>query len=222
MSGENTTVVVERYLEELAGGGPVAPTVRQLLERAVRRLQLLSAAMLHREYPRLTRSPLNLQSEELLGAVVERLLKALREARPQTVRQFFSLAGQHIRWELNDLARRLDNQPSMTELPEAGVPMPASSDGGLSPDGRRMLETIDNLPEDEREAFDLVRIQGLTHAEAAELLGVATKTVQRRLDRGLRLLTEQLSDLAPGTERIDPGPGGQTSAAGMSGDPVGA
>jgi RNA polymerase sigma-70 factor (ECF subfamily) len=45
--------------------------------------------------------------------------------------------------------------------------------------------------------FDLVRLQGLTYAEAAELLGVAPKTVQRRLDRGLQLLTERLGDLGP-------------------------
>ena len=60
-----------------------------------------------------------------------------------------------------------------------------------------VLEAIDKLPDEEREAFDLVRIQGLTYAEAADLLGVAPKTVQRRLDRGLRLLTEQLGDLGP-------------------------
>ena len=36
----------------------------------------------------------------MLGAVVERLIKALREARPKDVCQFFALAGQHIRWEL--------------------------------------------------------------------------------------------------------------------------
>lgn len=205
MSGDNTTVVIQGYLGQLAGGAPVDPIVRQLLGRAVRRLQMLSAAMLHRDYPRLTRSPLNLQSDEVLSAVVERLLKALREARPNSVRQFLSLAGQHIRWELNDLARRLDNQPSMIELPEGGIPMPASSDGGLSPEAHRMLETIDNLPEDEREAFDLVRIQGLTYAEAAELLDVSPKTVQRRLNRGLRLLTEQLGDLAPRAETTGSG-----------------
>ena len=127
--------------------------------------------------------------------MVERLLKALREARPRTVREFFALAGQHMRWELNDVARRLDNQPAIVELREGQLPAPASSDSGLSPNGLRMLEAIDSLPEDEREAFDLVRIQGLTYAEAAELLGVAPKTVQRRLDRGLRLLTERLGDI---------------------------
>ncbi|WP_254511536.1 RNA polymerase sigma factor [Anatilimnocola floriformis] len=197
MTDENTTAVVERYLGELKGETPTEPIVRQLLDRAILRLQKLCATLLHRDYPRLTRSPLRLQTDELLSAVVERLLKALREARPRTVREFFALAGQHMRWELNDLARRLDNQPTAMELQEGKIPNPASSDCGLSPVGRRLLETIDNLPQDEREAFDLVRIQGLTYGEAAELLGVSPKTVQRRLDRGLRLLTEQLGDLNP-------------------------
>jgi len=197
MPDENTTAVVQRYLDALAGDAPAEPIIRALLDRCIRRLHHLCASLLYRSYPRLTRPPLNLQADELLSAVVERLLKALREARPGTVRQFLALAGQHMRWELNDLARRLDNQPAAVELREGLVPAPASSDTGLSPDGRRMLEAIDSLPDDEREAFDLVRIQGLTHSEAAEVLGVAAKTVQRRLDRGLRLLTERLSDLGP-------------------------
>jgi RNA polymerase sigma factor (sigma-70 family) len=194
---ENTTVIVQRYLDELAGEAPCAPVVRPLLERAVLRLQRLCATLLFHDYPRLTHPPLNLETDELLSAVVERLIKALREARPRTVRQFFALAGQHMRWELNDLARRLDNQPAAVELGEGQSPAPASSDSGLSPNARRMLDAIDSLPEDVREAFDLVRIQGLTYAEAAELLGVAPKTVQRRLDRSLRLLTERLGDLGP-------------------------
>ena len=109
-----------------------------------------------------------------------------------------------MRWELNDLARSLDNQPVAVELREGQIPAPASSDSCLSPDGLRMLEAIDGLPEDEREAFDLVRIQGLTYDEAAKLLDVAPRTVQRRLDRGLQLLTERLGDLGPGG--APPGP----------------
>src|SRR5215471_10723592 len=198
MPEENSTAVVKRYLDALAGEAPAEPIIRALLDRSVRRLHHLCAALLYRSFPRLTRPPLNLQADELLSAVVERLLKALREARPGTVRQFFALAGQHMRWELTDLARRLDNQPAAVELRDGLVPAPAGSDSGLSPEGRRMLEAIDGLPEDEREAFDLVRIQGLSYAEAAELLGVAPKTMQRRLDRGLQLLTERLGDLGPG------------------------
>jgi RNA polymerase sigma-70 factor (ECF subfamily) len=196
MSDDHTTAVVQRYLDELAGGGQAEPIIRALLDRAVRRLEQLSSAVLHRGYPRLTRPPLNLQADEMLSALVERLLKALREARPRTVREFFALAGQHTRWELNDMARRLDTQPHAgTEMDT--VPALPGSDSGLSPAGCRMLEGIDALPEEEREAFDLVRVQGLTHGEAAEVLGCSARTVKRRLDRGLMLLTERLADLRP-------------------------
>jgi RNA polymerase sigma-70 factor (ECF subfamily) len=198
MPEESSTAVVQRYLDDLTGESPAEPVVRPLLDRAFLRLQRLCATLLYHDYPRLTHPPLNLQTDELLSAVVERLLKALGQARPRNVREFFALAGRHMRWELNDMARRLDNQPEAVELREGLVPAPASSDSGLSPDGRRMLEAIDGLPEDEREAFDLVRIQGLTYDEAAELLGVVPRTVRRRLDRGLRLLTERLGDLDSG------------------------
>ncbi len=198
MPEEHTTIVVQRYLDELAGDTPAEPVVRELLARAVQRLQLACASLLHRSYPRLTRPPLNVEADELLGAVVERLIKAMREARPESVRQFFALANQHIRWELNDLARRLDERTPAVETPE-GCPAPAeSTDSGLSPNTRRMLEAIEALPEDEREVFGLVRIQGMTHAEVAKLLDVSAKTVQRRLNRGLLLLEEALSDLRPG------------------------
>ena len=200
MSQEHTTAVVQRYLDELDGASSAEPIVRALLDRSVRRLHLLCAALLHRSYPRLTQPPMNLQAEELLGAVAERLLKALREARPRTVRQLFALANQHMRWELNDLARRLDEQPAAAELREELVASPASSVSGLTPDGLRVLRAIDELPEDQREVFDLVRIQGLTQVEAAELLGVSTVTVKRRLSRGLRHLAEELADLSPGEE----------------------
>jgi RNA polymerase sigma-70 factor (ECF subfamily) len=194
---ERTTVVVQRYLDELAGGSPAGPVIRALLDRAVRRLHQLCATLLHRSYPRLTRPPLNLQPDEMLSAVVERLLKALGEARPAGVRQFFALAGQHMRWELNDMARRLDEQPAAAELNEGLLPAPASSDSGLSPDARRMLAAIQGLPQDEREAFDLVRIQGMSQDEAAGVLGVSAMTVNRRLKRGLQLLAATLGDLCP-------------------------
>ena len=118
MSEEQTTVAVQRYLDALAWDAPAEPIVRALLDRSVRRLQVLCANLLYRSYPRLMRPPMNLAADELSSAVVERLLKALRAARPQTVRQFFALANQHMRWELNDLARRLDSQPAAGELYE--------------------------------------------------------------------------------------------------------
>ena len=123
----------------------------------------------------------------------------MRSVRPETVRQFFALVNQHMRWELNDLARRLDEQPIAVGLDEARLPAPPSTHSELSPGARRMLAAIDELPEEEREVFSLVRIQGLTHAETAELLGVSIRTVQRRLNRSLLLLAKELEDLRPNT-----------------------
>jgi RNA polymerase sigma factor (sigma-70 family) len=200
MNESHTTAAVQRYLDDLVavrGDSPAEPIIRALLARSVRRLHFLCATLLHRSYPRLARPPLNLQTEELLGAVVERLLKAMRHTAPDTVRQFFGLVNQHIRWELNDLARRLDKQASPGPLLEDLLPAQDSSASGLSQNAIRMLEAIEKLPDDEREVFGLVRIQGMSHTETAEVLGVSAKTIQRRLNRGLMLLTETLSDLQP-------------------------
>jgi RNA polymerase sigma-70 factor (ECF subfamily) len=208
MNEEPTTAIIQRYLNALPGDSAAEPPIRELLERAVGRLRLLCARFLHKSYPRLTRPPVNLETDELLGGVVAGLLTALRTTRPPTVRRFFALANQHIRWQLSALARRLDEQPPAAALAESGVAAsPSSTASGLSPDGRRMLEAIEGLPEDEREVFDLVGIQGLTHGEAATVVGVSEKTVQRRLNRARFLLAERLADLRPGTSREPPPPG---------------
>jgi RNA polymerase sigma-70 factor (ECF subfamily) len=200
MAEEHTTVVVQRYLNELAGisgDAPAEPVIRALIELSVDRLRLLCSTLLLRSYPRLTRPPLNLEADELLSSVVDRLLKALREVRPTTVRHFFALANRHLRWELNDLARRLDKERPAQGLSGAVVASPETSDSQLSPNTLRVLEAIESLPEDEREAFDLVRIQGFSQVEAADLIGVSPKTVRRRLNQGLLLLMDKLSDLKP-------------------------
>jgi RNA polymerase sigma factor (sigma-70 family) len=197
MDKESTTAVVQRYLDALAGDAPAEPIIREILGRAVRRLERLCANLLHRHYPRLTRPPSNLDTAEMVGGVVEGLLKAMETIRPQNVRQFFALVNQHMRWQLNDLARRLDARPNFVELHEGSLVAPASSDSAITPDGRQILLAIENLPEDEREAFELVRFQELTQTEVAEVLGVSTKTVQRRLNRASLLLTRELKHLQP-------------------------
>ena len=222
MTDTGTTAAVQDYLDELArlpGGAPAEPVVRALLARAVHRLHGLCAGLLYRQYPRLTRWPLNLEAEEMLAEVVERLIKAMRSTRPQTVRQFFGLATQHMRWELNDLARRLDERAvavvplSDSVAAAAAGPAPLSAGGTAGTNAplggeaaRRVLAAIEGLPEDEREVFTLVRLQGLTHAEAAAVVGASTKTVQRRLNRSLVLLTGHLGDF------VSPPPAGPAAA----------
>jgi DNA-directed RNA polymerase specialized sigma24 family protein len=53
---------------------------------------------------------------------------------------------------------------------------------------------IKGLPEDEREAFDLLGIQWLAHTETAAAVGDSEKTVQRCLHQVRVLLAKQLAD----------------------------
>ena len=180
----------------MPGDASAEPLVRELMTASVNRLRLLCMSMLLRSYPRLMQPPLGLQVDEMLSAVVERMLKAMRSIKPGGVRQFFALANQHMRWELNDVARRLDNEARTQQVRESLVAATAeSSDSGPTPNARRILEAIENLPDDERETFDLVRIQGMSHGDAASVLGVSTRTVQRRLNHAVLILSEKLGDL---------------------------
>ena len=55
----------------------------------------------------------------------------------------------------------------------------------------------------ESEAADLVRTQGMSQAEAAQVLAVWVMTVHRRLSCGLQLLAATLGDLYPGDVEPD-------------------
>jgi RNA polymerase sigma-70 factor (ECF subfamily) len=137
---------------------------------------------------------MGVETDDVLSAIVERLLHATRDVKPSNVRQFFGLANRHIRWELNSLARRLDESPRAGELPE-GVVQPAITDSGVTPSLAKLLAAIEEMPADEREAFDLVRVQDLSHAEAADVVGVSTKTIQRRLHDATVFLAERVGYL---------------------------
>jgi RNA polymerase sigma-70 factor (ECF subfamily) len=78
MHEEPTTVIIQRYLDALPGDEAAEPIVRELLGQAAGRLRVLCATHLHRRYPRQTRPPVNLETDEQLGGVVAGLLTALR------------------------------------------------------------------------------------------------------------------------------------------------
>lgn len=56
---------------------------------------------------------------------------------------------------------------------------------------------MDALPNDLREAFALVKAEGLTHKEAARLLGVPQGTVQWRVHEAVRRLRVLLAEESP-------------------------
>jgi RNA polymerase sigma-70 factor (ECF subfamily) len=140
------------------------------------------------------------------------LLKAMRQVKPSTMREFFALANQHLRWELNDFARQLARRPPPAPLTgDVEAPGEASAEACSI---TQILEAIDRLPEDQREVFSLVHIQGLTHDETADVLGVATKTVQRRLHEAVTALAGELPQVVAG--ELGPGAAGKPPASGGS------
>ena len=90
---------IERAISRLNAGETSAR--QDLVEHAMMRLHLLARRQL-RHFPRVARWE---QTDDVLQNATLRLLRALREVRPTSMAQFFSLAGLQIRRELLDLAR---------------------------------------------------------------------------------------------------------------------
>jgi RNA polymerase sigma-70 factor (ECF subfamily) len=59
-------------------------------------------------------------------------------------------------------------------------------------DGRLLWQALDTLPQEERQAIVLTHVNGLTHALAAQALGLPEKTVSSQVARGLERLRGKL------------------------------
>jgi RNA polymerase sigma factor (sigma-70 family) len=177
----------------------------RLIELAQERFVVLARAMLRR-YPHVRRWE---ETDDLLQAALLRLHRSLAEVRPEGVVHFDNLAASQIRRELIDLARRYHGPEGLAAHHHTDGADPA---GRLEqvPSGSGRPETVEGwaafheavgrLPDEEREVFDLLWYRGLTHAQAAEALGVATKTVQRRWASARLLMRDALDGKAPGSE----------------------
>jgi RNA polymerase sigma-70 factor (ECF subfamily) len=156
-----------------------------LIRLAQGRFAALARAMLRR-HPHVRRWE---QTDDLLNAALARLHRSLADVRPETVRHFDNLAATQIRRELIDLARSYYGFEGLglnhhTDGTDPGARLAQVGDGSRPPETLEgwmaFHEAVERLPEDEREVFGLLWYRGMTHAQAAEALGVATKTVQRR------------------------------------------
>jgi RNA polymerase sigma-70 factor (ECF subfamily) len=132
------------------------------------------------------------QTDDVLQKALVRLHRALREVKPPDVRAFYGLAARQIRWVVRDLAREMAVAKVLTYAavpPEQEDPFAGPTDlAGWS----EFHETIDGLPPEERETFDLLFYQGLTQEEAAEVLNTSVRTVRRRWQRARLMLDRAL------------------------------
>lgn len=83
------------------------------------------------------------------------------------------------------------DQPGTEELPEVSVDA-TLGDAGLR---RRLLAALQQLPEPQREAVVLHRLEGWSFGEIAEAVGASETAVKVRAFRGTQVLRELLKDV---------------------------
>jgi len=158
-----------------------------LLAATCERLQKLTRKML-RSYPNLRRWE---QTDDVLQNASLRLCRALNEAAPQSPRHYFHLAAVQIRRELIDMARHHFGPQGRGahHASDAGSPTssaaPAHERADHSSDPARLAiwsefhQQVEALPDEEREVFELIWYQGLSQAEAMDVLKMPERTLQR-------------------------------------------
>jgi RNA polymerase sigma factor (sigma-70 family) len=184
------TVQLQALLDQAGQGDEQA--YGELLSIASTRLHKLARKML-RDFPRLRRWE---QTDDVFQTAAMRLHRSLSDVKPESVRQFFGLAATQIRRTLIDLARHHYGPEGQGANHESGTSNANQNDEADSPETlaswTEFHEQVDQLPDDEREVFQLVWYSGTTQKEAAELLGISERTVLRRYYRARLLLRNAL------------------------------
>ena len=171
------SAALQQLIDRMRSGDPAAR--RELIDLAYERLRHLSAAILRRSFPRLKSTPALVETTDVANETAYRLYQALAEIQPTTVREFFALAAQRIRWLLLDLARQVDRDQVTYEFPQALASPEDSSASGPPPSLAELYRQIEGLPDAEREVVDLLYFHGLSQAETAAQLRVSERTVRR-------------------------------------------
>ncbi len=201
-----TTTRIQSRLDRLRAGDDSARD--ELLTVACERLGRLARKML-RSYPGVGRWE---QTDDVLQNATMRLCRALDQVKPETVRSFINLAAVQIRRELIDLARHYDGPQGQgrhhasragREGDVASAPGPPERADETDDPARlagwtEFHERAGALPDPEREVFDLLWYQGLSQAEAADLLGVTERVVKYRWRSARLRLHELLGGRLPG------------------------
>jgi RNA polymerase sigma factor (sigma-70 family) len=182
---EQTTLVLQGYLDKLLEGDD---SYRELLiAHAYERLRVLVKKRMSL-FPGVARWE---ETDDVLQAASMRLLESLKAVKPRTVREFFGLAATQIRRTLIDLARHYGGKHGIgakhatnERHGDKGREQPEKVDETNDPSGlsewTEFHKQIDELPEEQREVFDLLYYHGLPQAEAAQILGMSARTLKRR------------------------------------------
>lgn len=208
MPSMDTSILMQNWLERLQQGDAAAG--KELVDCSCRRLLQLTRKMLRR-YPRVKRWE---ETDDVLQNVSMRLQRALNQVVPGSVRDYLRLASLQIRRELLDLVKHyfgpqglganhgthFQNSDQTTSNGEHRQPVDVRNEPQRLAAWTEFHAQVDELPEEEREVFDLLWYQGLTQVEAARLLSVTERTIQRRWQAARLHLFEKLKGELPPSE----------------------
>lgn len=180
---------------------------QELLTVTAERLERLTRNM-KKDFPSVARWE---ETGDVFQNVMIRLNHALTKVEINDVRHFLRLAALHIRRELLDLCRKHDrrNKHHQTQMqtgdqdesaPMLNDPVEVTNDPKRVAEWGEFHQTIEALPDDQKEIVELLWYHGLTQVAAAEVMGLTHKQV-RTLWRNARLqLHEQLGGSGPALE----------------------
>ncbi len=181
------TGTIEQCIERMKRGDEFARG--ELLNLACTRLQRLTRSML-RDFPGVARWE---QTDDVFQNASLRLYQALTDAEPADSRHFFRLAALQIRRELIDLARHYQGPQGMggnhqtqyvaadrDEGPAAYEPHEVTHDPSRMAEWHDFHRRVEELPDEQREVFDLLWYHELSQEQAAEMLKVNVRTIRRR------------------------------------------
>jgi RNA polymerase sigma-70 factor (ECF subfamily) len=139
-----------------------------------------------------------------------RLIQALRQVTPVSLLHFYRLAALEIRRVLIDLLRHhfgphgaaAHHKSNAAADPSTRTPLdvelsPSTWDPGKLALWTEFHKAVETLPDEQRAVFDLLWYQGLSRAQAAELLKVTVPTVRRRWIAACASLRKVLGDELP-------------------------
>lgn len=195
----NAAHITRQLLAEANAGDEASR--EQLFEHCCARFEKLARKMLG-SFPQLRRWE---QTDDVFQNAAMRLMRSLRDVKPESVRHLYALAATQIRRELIDLARHysgangaarnLESRNRQTQHDEQPVDLTNAPDRLAS--WTELHTHIANLSSDEREVCELLWYQGLTQPQAAELLAIPLRTLKRRWQRVRMNLHEAMNGEFP-------------------------
>ncbi|MCH7725391.1 MAG: sigma-70 family RNA polymerase sigma factor [Planctomycetes bacterium] len=199
-SDRTPTAHLEELLSQLRAGDESARSA--LIEHTCERLRRLTRKLKH-DFPVISRWE---QTDDVFQQAAMRLHRSLVDVKPENTRAFMGLAAIQIRRELIDVTRKLKGPEGIAanyatdrvSKDDSGNPSPSYEKADDATSQTTLQQWTDfhkhvgQLPDDEREVFDLCYYQDLTRVDAASVLGISERTVKRRFQSAKLLLHQAL------------------------------